>query len=227
LAALQESDYLVSLLLKHGADVNVCGGGLGSPLCIVSRKGSGSIVRTLLKPDYHTDVNRVGGEYGTPLQAAAAAWQPLEIMLLLLEAGANINANDGDHGTALQIAVRKSATDVVELLLKHTPAPDLNVHSETHGTPLQLAVLQESDYLVSLLLKQGADVNVCGGGLGSPLHLASQKGFESIVCILRGLEPDISLNAPKEIEQDSTIIYGIIIAPIFTAYLLYYAIIGL
>lgn len=54
------------------------------------------------------DVNALGGQWGTPLQGAAASDKPdKEIINLLLEAGADVNAQGGHYGNVLQAAAAR------------------------------------------------------------------------------------------------------------------------
>jgi hypothetical protein len=95
-----------------------------------------------------------GGTYGCALQAAAEArlhgidWPfiPEEFsrcakIEALLEAGANVNAEGGIHGTALKAAVifgTKDTIELLELLLQN--GADINIRRGVFGTALNVAV---------------------------------------------------------------------------------------
>jgi hypothetical protein len=74
-AAFKGSELLVGRLLELGAKVATCGGKYGSVLQAATRTGLKSIVDLILaqvpKEDQKDFVNRVGGVYGTALQAVA------------------------------------------------------------------------------------------------------------------------------------------------------------
>ncbi|KAJ4175619.1 hypothetical protein NW767_015723, partial [Fusarium falciforme] len=55
------------------------------------------------------------GEYGNALQAASSRGH-LEVVKLLLDKGADINAQGGDYGNALQAASEEGHLEVVQLL---------------------------------------------------------------------------------------------------------------
>jgi ankyrin repeat protein len=59
---------------------------------------------------------------------AAAAKDSIDVVKLLLDAGADINAKGGYYGNALQAAVFKGSVDLVRLLLD--AGADLNANVE-------------------------------------------------------------------------------------------------
>ena len=63
------------------------------------------------------DIN-VQNQIGRPLHRASI-YGALEVVRLLLEHGANVDAKDNDRETALQVAARHGHDEVVELLRKH------------------------------------------------------------------------------------------------------------
>jgi ankyrin repeat protein len=75
----------------------------------------------------------------------------MEIVRLLLEQGAAINAWGGHYGTALQATVVRSHTDIFQLLLEQ--GADINAVGGQYGTPLQGAVVRHHTDIVWLLWK--------------------------------------------------------------------------
>lgn len=75
----------------------------------------------------------------------------MDIMVLLLESGANVNYNDDEP---LYRAVETGQTDSVEMLLKH----GANARSKSHG--LIFLCCQAGDYpnIINLLIQYGADI---------------------------------------------------------------------
>jgi ankyrin repeat protein len=57
---------------------------------------------------------------------------------LLVKNGADVNAQSGYYGTALQAAVLQGNEAIVKLLVKN--GADVNAQSESYGIPLQAAV---------------------------------------------------------------------------------------
>ena len=76
---------------------------------------------------------------------------------LLLTAGADINAIDGNGKTALMVAVHKNHTDTVQLLIGK--GADISVEDKDGETALMKAAAQGYMDIVEFLLRSGANVN--------------------------------------------------------------------
>ena len=159
---------------------------------LVLRSWAMAIVSLLL--DRGADINAVGGEYGTPLAAAAFGGNK-DIVSLLLDRGADISLVGGNYGTVLVAAIFSRSMDVVSLLLNR--GADINMVSSEYGTALAAAAFCESVDVVSLLLDRGADINAMGGKYGTPLAAAASSGNMDIVSLLLDQGADISLVGSK------------------------------
>jgi ankyrin repeat protein len=175
-ASLGGREKVVELLLKAGADVNAVGGCYGTALQAASFGGYGDVIKLLLKAGANANV--YGGQYGTALHAASFGHEGIaeptlnaysfvqigsyghssreKIVELLLNAGANVNAQGGNYGTALQIASLRGREKVVKLLLK--AGADANAAGGEYVTALHAASFKGHEEVVELLLKQGTDV---------------------------------------------------------------------
>ncbi|KAJ7657544.1 ankyrin repeat-containing domain protein, partial [Mycena rosella] len=92
-------------------------GGYGTPLQAASAKGHLAIVEKLLADEkYKEGLNRVEGRYGTALCAACANEQ-VEVVKVLLQAGALLNVNDLHFGTPLHVTVLMGSELIVNMLL--------------------------------------------------------------------------------------------------------------
>ncbi|KAH2002041.1 hypothetical protein KXV45_003538 [Aspergillus fumigatus] len=111
-----------------------------------------------------------------------------EIVKLLLGTGADINAQGGENGSALQAASHKGYQEIVKLLLGK--GADVNAQGGRYGTALQAASLEGHHEIVELLLGKGADVNTQGGEFGNALQAASLEGHHEIVKLLLGKVAD-------------------------------------
>ncbi|KAF8156309.1 hypothetical protein K438DRAFT_1621655, partial [Mycena galopus ATCC 62051] len=58
------------------------------------------------------------GRYGSPLQAAAAGGHT-EIIRIVLETGADVNAVGGEYGSSLQAAAANGHIEIVHILLEN------------------------------------------------------------------------------------------------------------
>lgn len=119
--------------------------------------------------------------YGTVLQFACHK-ASLEIVQLLLDKGADINARAGYYGTALQVVCafsREANLSVIQLLLDR--GADINAQSGKYGNALQAACYSGGDgksiELFQLLLDRGADTNIQGGIYGNALQAACCNPF--------------------------------------------------
>ncbi len=182
-AALSESEHayeIVEILVSHGADVNakvrddnpedmwaVFGEGC-TPLhhaVGVTRwddnlefRSNKAVVELLLAHDARVDEKDGFGD--TPLFNAAS----LDVMELLIEHGADVNARNSEDGsTVLHGAAAGGYLDVAELLLEH--GADLHARDFDGETPLHVAALAKDHDMVRYLVERGA-----------ALHTPSKRG---------------------------------------------------
>ncbi|KAI9159095.1 ankyrin repeat domain-containing protein [Paramyrothecium foliicola] len=110
------------------------------------------------------------------------------IQIVLEEA--DINAQGGFYGNALQIAAAKSSPDIVQLLIDH--GADVNAQGGFYGNALQAAVCERSTDIIQLLINYGADVNAQGGYFGNALQAAAMNGSKDTVQLLIDCGADIN-----------------------------------
>ncbi|KAJ7831653.1 hypothetical protein B0H13DRAFT_2371349 [Mycena leptocephala] len=126
-----------------------------------------------------------------------------QMVKLLLEHGADINARQGWFGSALNAASFRGHELISRLLLDN--GADVNLQNEKCGSPLQLACSVGHEKIIQVLLDSGADVSALGGRYGNALqaalHAASSGGSENIVQLL--LDNGADVNA-KHDSPDST-----------------------
>jgi ankyrin repeat protein len=121
-AAFGCSSNVVRELIRAGADVNATGEQEGreswTPLlyALCGPRKSLPVVEELLKNGASVDV--VAGNGGTPLLFAAVIGDTPGYVHALLEAGADVNAVDGDGNSALDCAIARNYGNVVRRLLR-------------------------------------------------------------------------------------------------------------
>lgn len=202
---------MVSLLLQAGVKINPRECILhNTPLHLAAQNGHIKIVELLLKagaldalqnnPDdspFHfvfegerTTVVRKNGPaknsslnvYGeTPLSLAVQGGH-IEIVRLLLQAGADSNVQNIEGRTAIFWAVLGRYTEIVALLLD--TGANSNLQDKNGDTAIFLAVLQGDIKTVLLLIKNGANIEIKNIHGLTPLHVASMKGHDNIVVAL-------------------------------------------
>lgn len=149
-----------------------CGDGFenfGDPLHNAAYHGDIATVRDLLENqsvpvDRRTDF----GQY-TALVLTGYTTHT-NIVALLLDNGADVNAQDQMRKSALHCAAYKGRTETARLLIKH--GADLSLTNSYGFTPLREAVGKGPPELVALLLASGASVNVRDERGWQPLHAA-------------------------------------------------------
>ncbi|KAJ5356110.1 hypothetical protein N7517_010719 [Penicillium concentricum] len=110
---------------------------------------------------------------------------------LLLELGADVNAQGGQFGNALQAALWKGHTEAVQLLL--AAGADANAVGGTYENSLQAVVWSRHKNIVQLLLGAGADVNATGGLYKSALHASAALNHKGIVQLLLAAGADVNI----------------------------------
>ncbi|KAK4198015.1 Pfs, NACHT and ankyrin domain protein [Triangularia verruculosa] len=100
----------------------------------------------------------------------------------LIGKGADVNAQGGYYGNALQAASSEGHQEIVKLLLDK--GADVNAQGGEYGNALQAASSKGHQEIVKLLLDKGADINAQGGYYGNALQAASWRGNQEIVKLL-------------------------------------------
>ena len=141
---------ILSLLLEHGADVDVCTEYCHTPLIQASIKGKLEAGQYLL--DRGANINFQNRYNRTPL-FMAVFYGHVEFVQMLLKRGAKTNTHDTSFGnTPLHWAVHKRNIQVVRWLLEH--GANINVRDNRAETPSQCP----SDHEIKeLLSKYGAE----------------------------------------------------------------------
>ena len=188
----------MQFLLKHGADVNARRDDLSTPLHLAASMGSFKAAQMLLSHSADVDSRNVTGK--TPLHLVPdiyipvfddtrrypllqRSWGGLGVAQLLLERGADPNAQDDDHITPLHLASEHGSLEITRVLLDH--GAKVNVANKRGETPLHQVLhgsksknLYYSNHLgvARLLLERGGDANAQDNDHITPLHLASDSG---------------------------------------------------
>lgn len=204
---------LLSLLLDHGADINMEDRRHGTALTDAVRvhgqvnDGKSCIdPRILFLLENGADANA-----GCPLVMAASNGN-LELINLLLGRGANINAWDNSNGNALTAAAgswKRSGRllDSIKLLLER--GADVNGYNNSgnylhSGSALQQAAHWGDTEMVNLLLSNGADIDLGAGQSGGALHEAASKGHFEICRMFI----DFGANLYAEREYSGSVIHA-------------------
>ncbi|RDL42485.1 uncharacterized protein BP5553_02464 [Venustampulla echinocandica] len=141
------------LLLERGAGIEVQGVGNRSPLCYAARKGHVELCRLLL--EHHADPNTSNSSQ--PILHDCAEAGNLEVVKLLVDNGAIVDAVDWTNGTALLNASNKGHLAVASYLIDS--GADVNHEDDINNlTPIFYAAQSGYTELVRLLIEKKADM---------------------------------------------------------------------
>ncbi len=180
LAAENGQFEVVKLLLENGADVNA-----RASYNTAHQSATPLIGATML------GVNFQGYGYISGIRVATDKRQGyLDVVKVLVDGGAELDATDNLGHTALFYAVLNEQLEVVRFLLEKGAGVDVQGRN-LNGTPLLMAAQNGDAEIVKLLLAYGADPNaetneVAGGGRSwTPLTIAEEMGFTDVVELLK------------------------------------------
>ncbi|KAH7093338.1 ankyrin repeat domain-containing protein [Paraphoma chrysanthemicola] len=164
-----------------------------TPLCEVACLGLAIVARTLASTTSGSFTSMVKAKANdnysrTPLELAASEGH-CEMVKMLLEYKADINAQHRTFGSALYSASSGGHEQVVQILLDYKA--DVNPQN-TWNRPLHAASSNGHEQIVRMLLANQADVNAQDDVLGSALYAASASGHEQIVKLLLANQANVN-----------------------------------
>lgn len=166
-------------LLKEGTPVDGLFCGI-TPLQAAVTADQTAAAAVLLRHRADTEVGAVEGK--TPLMEAAFRGN-VEMVRLLLQAGARPNVRARDGHTALSYGVLGQAgLPLLELLLRAGAEPNMGTFEKTF--PLHVAAVMASPEIVAALLNARARVDVANKDGLTPLMLAASAGKVDVVQLL-------------------------------------------
>ncbi|KRZ77069.1 Ankyrin repeat domain-containing protein 17, partial [Trichinella papuae] len=192
-AASQGHASTVEVLIKQGANIEaVIERTKDTALTLACQNGRKQAVRVLLSHKANKE-HRNGNDY-TPLCVAASGGHT-EVMQLLLQNGAEINARSGSKLgiSPLMLAAMNGNAEAVKFLIER--GADITSHIETNrNTALTLACFQGKADVVRLLLQSGAVVEHRAKSGLTPLMEAATGGYVEVGRVLLefGADPNCS-----------------------------------
>ncbi|KAL7625799.1 hypothetical protein AAE478_005022 [Parahypoxylon ruwenzoriense] len=185
----EPQDKLLELVWQY-TDGSISKETLNHSLYDATDREKESTVKLLLEK-FGADPNATGDEYGNALTAASYDGT-MNIIILLLDAGADVNSPEG---WALQTGAAEGHYDVVEELLKRGADVNAFTHNENFdaGTALQGACQAGKTDIVSLLLEHGANPNIGGGTDAPPVVATAIRAEEDILKLLVDAKADLDV----------------------------------
>jgi hypothetical protein len=126
-------------------------------------------------------LQKKSNDIAKPLYYASVAGLS-EVSYALLEMGADVNAQGGKYGNALQAALYEGHQGIAKLLIEK--GADVNAQEGKYGNALQVASVKGYEAIAKLLLEKGADINAQQGYFGNTLQATPVKGHEAIANLL-------------------------------------------
>ncbi|KAN0072724.1 ankyrin repeat domain-containing protein 50-like protein 3 [Elaphomyces granulatus] len=160
-----------------------------NPIRLAALLGHEKVLEWMLQSNKYCDINESDSAGRTALIWASEFCHGKTVQMLL-DRGADANAQGGGYGNALQAASRSGHEKIVQMLLDQ--GADVDAQGGLYGNSLQAASHGGHEKIVQMLLDRGADVNAQGGYYGNALQSASLAGHEKIVQMLldRGADVD-------------------------------------
>jgi ankyrin repeat protein len=149
---------------------------VGTKLHCIARFGLSQITQDLLskiEDEISIAVNTTDSRGRAPLSLAAENGHD-EMAKLLLDKGAEINAQGGEYGNALQAASYGGNEQVVKLLLDK--GAEINTQGGEYGNALFTALVESQEGIARLLLEGGADRMATDARLKGAMHHAINNG---------------------------------------------------
>ncbi|KAF4629167.1 hypothetical protein G7Y89_g8987 [Cudoniella acicularis] len=185
-AVKKDRGKIIKLLLDAKANANARDGEGNTALHLATQRNSYEVVDLMLS--HGAELESKDSINRTPLILAleierdrmSSTANGVRVVKRLLEAGANSNAQWGDHGSALHLAVQGGS----KCLLR--AGADPSARGGEYGNPLQAASYRAQEEIVKQLLLAGADVNSEGGIYGHALQaaVAAWSGEEVVEMLL-------------------------------------------
>ena len=171
--------------LEGGADPNM-ESTEGTPVTgIAVQSGAWEILRGLLAAGAHPDASFLAeprSDSTTTLLSSAAGFKDPQGVRILLDAGANIDQQDGTGLSALHIASYLGNDQVTALLIER--GANLELPEQQGYTPLMMAANAGQTASVRQLLAAGSHANAVDDDKSTPIMFAAQYGHGEIVRML-------------------------------------------
>jgi hypothetical protein len=136
----------------------------------------------------------------TPFLVHAAEEEHVDVIKVLLRAGANVNQQDEWGVTALYAASRNGHIDTVRTLIHAKARTDLMTscsHWQDYPTPLHVAASRGHSSIVQMLIEAGADVDGGPSCEYTPLQIATaENGNKETIALLRADVNSGGIGAP-------------------------------
>lgn len=186
-AALNGHENTAKVLIDHGSDVLSTNYGGCTPLFLAASYGQYSMVKFLL--GYGRDQLDCPDSRGSTALHKAVEQGNLEMVQLMLEAGALVAAHDHQGYTPLHVAVKRGHTAIAKVLVG--AGAFVHVKDDENLCPLDHAATGGHAELVEFLADNGGSIQHKGREMWTPLHRAARGGHSRSVDLLLNRDVDV------------------------------------
>jgi ankyrin repeat protein len=191
LRAVDGKDYkAVEVAIKAGENVNAANEKGMFPLWLAVWNQDARMVDLLLRNGANAK-QTFKGEAEIALLDVATQEGPLDVVQLLVKAGADYNKPDSHGQTPLRTAARNGHTGIVKYLL--AKGAEVDTKGNDGATSLEHAASKGHLEIVKLLVEKGANVNVQDKEGDFALGEAARHGFLAVVSYLLDKGADVTL----------------------------------
>lgn len=194
LACAKGNVKVVELLMKSGADDAVLNvNGETAAHLLMEKRVYGGDMRTeertaILEALEHVDVPGAGGR--TPLMKMLQQrdlYEKEDLLSVLLDKNADVNHRDERGNTALIIAMdNQGRKGIVKELVR--AGADVNAENRNGDTALHNALSWGDQESAIFLIKKGADYNHANNAGVTPVQLAVEKGYDTVLGLMTDIQ---------------------------------------
>lgn len=170
-------------LLDEGAAINIQTRLKETPLTIAIIHRQIEMVKFLI--DSHADVQKTALRHRSPLFFVS----DVEIVDLLVGAGAGVNNPDDQGLTPLHNVSQNGLADIAGALIRH--GANVNATDSNRQTPLHVAASNGQVNVVKILLESGADVKALDNARRSPEMLARRNDHLNVSSLISSFHDQI------------------------------------
>lgn len=153
-----------------------------------------------VKAELNAGADIMARDEGTTPLHYAAMFKGAEVVQLMVDAGADVNAVGNSNLTPLHYnlfgAYYRGSAAVIRVLI--AGGADISARDNRGMTPLHIAVNDwNMNYVhsepVKILLELGADISALDNNGNTPLHLAANKGMSESILVLLAADADATV----------------------------------
>lgn len=190
----------VNRYIRSGIDLSILNKEKKTPLIQAAEKGNIEILSALLKhakeKDFDKSFLESRDEEGNTALMLAASKREIQVMELLIKAGANIEACDDKGNTLFILAALTGELGVMHTLLN--AKANVEAQNKKGGTPLIWAVTSGQIGAIEMLISHGAQVDACDHQENTPLMWAAAKGKTEAIQMLLHAKPNANIEASNK-----------------------------